>query len=125
MNPELDISRPLFSQVKEAIENDILAGRLNADEQIPSNSQLVAFFGLNPVTVHKGVSQLTDEGIVYKKRGLGMFVEQNARAILQARRQAAFSSEYIRPLVKQAQTLGMSANEVCKLVKETWTEENK
>jgi DNA-binding transcriptional regulator YhcF (GntR family) len=125
MNPELDINRPLFLQVKEAIIGDILTGNLQPDEQIPSNSQLVSFFSLNPVTVHKGVSQLLDDGIIYKKRGLGMFVQPNARELLRAKGQEMFAADHITPLVKQAKTLGMTAADVCAQINKIWQgEEN-
>jgi DNA-binding transcriptional regulator YhcF (GntR family) len=120
MRQDLDISRPLFLQVKEAIEEDILSGALQPGEQIPSNAQLVAFFGINPVTVHKGVSLLVDDGIVFKKRGLGMFVEAAAPAKLRERRQASFGADHVQPLVSQAQGLGMSLQEVCALIRDSW-----
>ena len=124
MKPKLDISRPLFLQVKEAIENDILAGLLKVDEQIPSNSKLVSFFELNPVTVHKGVSLLLDEGIIYKKRGLGMFVEPKAPGLLRKKRQQGFAQEYIKPLVNQAKILGMTSQQIGKLIEDNWREDS-
>jgi DNA-binding transcriptional regulator YhcF (GntR family) len=94
------------------IEEDILSGRLKPDEQIPSNSRLVSYYGINPVTVHKGVTLLSDEGLIYKKRGLGMFVAPDAPDILRKRHSSAFKSDYAAPLVRQARALGMSDAEI-------------
>jgi DNA-binding transcriptional regulator YhcF (GntR family) len=115
----LDGDKPIFQQIKEMIEEDILAGRLLPDEQIPSNSQLVAYFGINPVTVHKGITLLADEGLVYKKRGLGMFVSPDAPAILRKRHRSAFRGEYAEPLARQAVALGLTDKEVRAIVDET------
>ncbi|MDR1292653.1 MAG: GntR family transcriptional regulator [Clostridiales Family XIII bacterium] len=108
MKSTLDNDRPIFQQIKEMIEEDILSGLLKPDEQIPSNSRLVSYYGINPVTVHKGVTLLADEGLIYKKRGLGMFVAPDAPDILRKSHGAAFQSEYAAPLVRQARALGMS-----------------
>jgi DNA-binding transcriptional regulator YhcF (GntR family) len=116
----LDNDRPIFLQVKEAIEGDILTGRLKTDDQIPSNSQLVGFFGINPVTVHRGVSQLAEEGIVYKKRGLGMFVSADALALLRTRYQGSFEGEHLAPMVRQARLLGIGKQELQRLLDKSW-----
>ena len=119
MKPQLDNDRPLFLQIKEAIEDDILLGELKPDEQIPSNSQLVSFYGINPVTVHKGVTLLLEEGIIYKKRGLGMYVSPEAPKLLRRRSLEAFGQDFIEPLVRQAQILGLEQQALHTLIDET------
>jgi DNA-binding transcriptional regulator YhcF (GntR family) len=104
------------------IEEDILAGRLKPDEQIPSNSQLVNYYGINPVTVHKGVTLLADDGLIYKKRGIGMFVARDAAGILRKRYGTSFKSEYVAPLVRQALALGMPASDIHAYVDEAFGE---
>ena len=123
MKQRLDNDRPLFLQVKEAIEEDILSGLLKPGEQIPSNSQLVAFFGINPVTVHKGVSLLLDDDIIFKKRGLGMFVSDQAPAIIRRRYQKSFRQDYVQPLTQRAATLGLAAQELHGLIDESLAEQ--
>lgn len=123
MKQRLDNDRPLFLQVKEAIEEDILSGLLKPGEQIPSNSQLVAFFGINPVTVHKGVSLLLDDDIIFKKRGLGMFVSDQAPAIIRSRYQKSFRQDYVQPLTQRAVTLGLAAQELHSLIDESLAEQ--
>jgi DNA-binding transcriptional regulator YhcF (GntR family) len=119
MKQKLDNDRPLFLQVKEAIEEDILNGLLKPGEQIPSNSQLVSFFSINPVTVHNGVSLLLEEGIVFKRRGLGMFVSDDAPAIIRRRYQKSFRQDYVQPLAQRAVTLGLAADELHSLIDES------
>ena len=112
MKSELNNDRPLFLQIREVIEDDILTGALRPDDQIPSNSQLVGFYGINPVTVHKGVSLLLDEGIIYKKRGLGMFVSADAPDRIRRKYQGSFKRYYVEPFVQRAALLGLSTGEL-------------
>jgi DNA-binding transcriptional regulator YhcF (GntR family) len=118
----LDNDKPIFQQIKDMIEEDILAGRLKPDDQIPSNSQLVSFYGVNPVTVHKGVTLLAESGLVYKKRGLGMFVSPDAPAALKRRHSAAFREDYAEPLVRQAAALGLTGAQIHKVIDEVIAE---
>jgi DNA-binding transcriptional regulator YhcF (GntR family) len=120
MQPTLDNDRPIFLQIKEAIEGDILAGLLVPDDQIPSNSQLVSFFSVNPVTVHRGVSLLFEEGIVYKKRGLGMFVSADAPALLRKRERDRFEQDFIVPLTRQATLLGIERDTLHACIDRSW-----
>jgi len=121
VKPTLDDGRPIFLQIKEGIEADIVSGLLLPEQQIPSNSQLVSFYQINPVTVLKGVNLLADEGIVYKKRGLGMFVSADAPELLRKKYQAAFVHDYLEPLVRQAQTLGFELSAVQERVADVWS----
>jgi DNA-binding transcriptional regulator YhcF (GntR family) len=121
----LDNDRPIFLQIKEAIEDDILAGLLAPDDQIPSNSQLVTLLGVNPVTVHRGVSLLLEEGIVYKKRGLGMFVSPEAPELLRGQRRKRFEQDFVAPLVQQATLLGIDRITLRDTIDRNWNEEVK
>ena len=84
----MDESRPIFIQIAEQVENDIIDGVLKEDEQIPSTNEFAAFFRINPATALKGVNRLVDDGIVAKRRGIGMFVTPGARAHLIERRRS-------------------------------------
>src|ERR1700734_4309936 len=86
----MDESRPIFTQIGEAIENDILAGNLLEESQVPSTNEFAAFYRINPATAGKGVNLLVDEGILYKKRGIGMFVATGSRARIATKRSAQF-----------------------------------
>ena len=80
----MDESRPIFVQIAEQIENDIIQGTLPEETQVPSTNEFAAFHRINPATAGKGVGLLVDAGILYKKRGIGMFVATGARAALTA-----------------------------------------
>src|SRR6266702_409890 len=94
----MDESRPIFLQIAEQIENDILAGHLAEESQVPSTNEFAAYHRINPATAGKGVNLLVDDGILYKRRGIGMFVADGARARLVAKRREQFPTEYLRPL---------------------------
>ena len=112
----LDESRPIFLQIAEAIENDIIAGALAEETQVPSTNEFAAFYRINPATALKGVNLLVDDGILYKKRGIGMFVAEGAQARIVTKRRDQFSEEYVRPLVQEAGKLGISSAELAAMV---------
>src|SRR5689334_14455453 len=87
----MDEGRPIFAQIAEQIENSIIDGSLAEDAQVPSTNELAAFHRINPATAAKGVNELVDEGILYKKRGIGMFVSPGAQAKLRDRRRQQFA----------------------------------
>ena len=107
-----DDGRPLFQQIAELVENSIIDGSLPEDGQVPSTNELAAFHRINPATAAKGLGQLVAEGILYKKRGIGMFVTEGARDALRFRRREQFVRQYIEPLIAEADKLGMSITEL-------------
>ena len=113
----MDESRPIFIQIAEQVENDIIDGVLKEDEQIPSTNEFAAFYRINPATALRGVSRLVDDGIVAKRRGIGMFVTPGARDRLMERRRADFATEYIRPLIIEAEKLGIDIDELAGLLR--------
>ena len=113
----MDESRPIFLQIAEQIEGDIISGVLAEETQVPSTNEFAAFFRINPATAGKGVNLLVDEGILYKKRGIGMFVAEGARARLVAKRRDQFTSQYVRPLLEEAAKLGISSAQVADLIR--------
>ena len=117
----MDESRPIFVQIAEAIENDILAGSLREETQVPSTNEFAAFYRINPATAGKGVNRLVDEGILYKKRGIGMFVAEGSRDVLVAKRRDRFTSEYIRPLIDEAAALGISSAQLAEMIQKEGT----
>jgi GntR family transcriptional regulator len=115
----VDDSRPIFLQIAEAIENDILAGNLNEESQVPSTNEFASFYRINPATAGKGVNLLVDEGILYKKRGIGMFVATGAQTRLATKRRDQFEAEYVRPLVAEAAKLGFSQSQLVTMIQST------
>lgn len=112
----MDEGRPLFQQIAEQIEASILDGSLAADAQAPSTNELAAFHRINPATAAKGINQLVSDGILYKKRGIGMFVAADARQRVLERRRAAFARDFVEPLLAEAHRLGLSADDVRNLI---------
>lgn len=115
---------PLFVQIKQHIEDMILSERLGADEQVPSSTQMVKFYQVNHLTVLKGMNLLVDEGIIYKKRGVGMFVCPDARQRILRSRRNAFVAEFVLPLVREARRLGISHAELTSIVSRAAEEES-
>ncbi|MFB2599402.1 GntR family transcriptional regulator [Herbiconiux sp. P17] len=117
----MDESRPIFVQIAEQIENDIIAGILPEEGQVPSTNEFAAFHRINPATAGKGVNLLVDDGVLYKKRGIGMFVAAGARDRLVAKRRDQFQSEYVRPLVTEAGKLGISETQLVEMIRQEGT----
>lgn len=112
----MDDSRPLFVQIAEHIESQILDGSMPEECQVPSINELASFHRINPATALKGVTLLVDQGVLYKKRGIGMFVATGARASLLDRRKQAFSGEHVVPLLARARALGIARDELVALI---------
>ena len=107
-----DERSPIYHQIAEAIKNDILSGELQAEDQVMSTNQYAAHFRINPATAAKGFQQLVDEGVLYKKRGIGMFVSPGARAALLEQRRHRFFAEVVEPMVAEAHVIGIPLDEV-------------
>ena len=113
----LEHDKPIYIQIREKIEDQIVNDQLKEGDQAPSTNQLVSFYKINHATVSKGVNQLVDEGILYKKRGIGMFVAEGARNTLIQKRKDAFVDDYIVGLVVEAEKLGITEDEVVEYIK--------
>ena len=109
--------KPIYLQIREKIEDQIVDNQLKEGEQAPSTTQLVNFYKINHATVSKGVNQLVEEGILYKKRGIGMFVAEGAREKLIQKRKEAFLDHYVVGLVQEADKLGITDQELFELIK--------
>ena len=78
--------KPIFLQLAEQLEDGILSGAFPEEGQIPSITEYASTYKINPATALKGVNLLVDAGLLYKKRGVGMFVTQGAQEALRQRR---------------------------------------
>jgi DNA-binding transcriptional regulator YhcF (GntR family) len=112
----IDDTRPIFVQIAERIENDIIAGELAEEAQVPSTNQFASFYQINPATAAKGVNLLVDQGLLYKKRGLGMYVAPCARAKLLEKRREQFFEQYVVPMLQEAEKLGITIEQVMEMV---------
>lgn len=107
-----DDRSPIYRQIAEQIRRDIVGGTLGDDDQVMSTTQYATFHRINPATVAKAFQQLVDEGVLYKRRGIGMFVAAGAAQRLQADERAGFVVDRIRPLVDDAVRAGLSVADV-------------
>ena len=112
----IDENRPIFVQIAERIEEDILAGRLAEEEQVPSTNQFAALYQINPATAAKGVNLLVDQGILYKKRGVGMFVATGSRERLMEKRRELFFEQYMVAMLREAKRLGIEEEQVIAMI---------
>jgi GntR family transcriptional regulator len=113
----LDEGAPLFVQVADRLAGEIADGGLAEGERVPSTNELAAFYRINPATAAKGINVLADDGLLEKRRGIGMFVTTGARRRLLARRRAEFTRRYVAPLLTEAARLGIGADELFALIK--------
>jgi DNA-binding transcriptional regulator YhcF (GntR family) len=107
-----DDRSPIYQQIADKIKEDILTGALGEDEQVMSTNQYAAFYRINPATAAKGFHQLLDEGILYKRRGIGVFVSPDARERLREQRRARFFDAVVAPMVAQAKVLDIPLADV-------------
>jgi len=114
----LEEGAPLFVQVAERLADEIADGGLVEGEQVPSTNELAAYYRINPATAAKGINMLTDEGLLEKRRGIGMFVAAGARATLLSERRKRFAERYVEPLVAEAGRLGIDADDLIALIRE-------
>jgi DNA-binding transcriptional regulator YhcF (GntR family) len=115
----LDEGAPIFSQIAERLSEEIAEGVLPEGERVPSTNQLAAYYRINPATAAKGINVLIDGGLLEKHRGIGMFVASGARERLLEARHKRFTERYVEPLVAEADRLGIGADELVGLVRES------
>jgi len=108
----LNDSQPVFLQIIETIERDIITGVYQTDDLIISTTQISKIYSVNPTTAVKAISKMTDAGILYKKRGIGMCVAEGAREKITARRKDVFLNQTIDALIAESKTLGISIDEL-------------
>lgn len=108
--------RPLFLQIAESVEDAIVDGSLGEEERAPSTNELAAFHRINPATAAKGVNLLTDKGVLYKRRGIGMFVAPGARELLLTERRTAFAERFLDPLLVEAARLGLGPDDLARMI---------
>jgi GntR family transcriptional regulator len=112
----LDEGTPLFTQIADRLAAEIADGGLAEGERVPSTNELAAFYRINPATAAKGINLLADDGLLEKRRGIGMFVAEGARQRLLGQRREQFAERYLRPLLTEATRLGIDAGELIELI---------
>lgn len=118
----MDSNKLIFEQVAEMVENQILDGLLNPEDQSPSTTDFANIYGINPATARKGLNILVDEGILYKKRGMGMFVTSDAKKIISEKRKNEYLTNILPNLIKNIQMLGISQDELIAEIEKNYKE---
>ena len=112
----------IYLQIAQMLEDDILRGVYTEGDQVPSTNELARAFRINPATAGKGVNLLVSDGILHKKRGLGMFVTEGAKKLILNKRKQAFYHDFIRPMAQEGRSLGLTAEELLTMVQNAMEE---
>lgn len=116
MKLDFDSEKAIYLQLAELIEDAIISGAFEEETQIPSTTEISVTYKVNPATALKGINMLVNEGIVYKKRGVGMFVSTGAVEILRVKRKSLFLKSYIDTLISEAQKLNITKQEIVAMI---------
>lgn len=119
MQQRLTDDKSIYLQISQMIETDILKGILCEEERVPSTNELAKLYTINPATAAKGINILVDEGILYKKRGIGMFVVSGATEKIRSRRKEEFYNSKLSELLTEAGSLGITLDELIDKLRET------
>ena len=119
MNEVLTQEKSIYIQIREMIENDILRDILLEEERVPSTNELARLYSINPATAAKGINLLVDDGILYKKRGIGMFVAAGAKEVIMKKRKDEFAVKFIRTLLMEADSLGITKEELIAMIEKS------
>ena len=122
MQISFEDEKPIFIQIAEGIEDAILTGAYVEEGQIPSITEFSVNFKINPATALKGINLLVEEGIIFKKRGVGMFVQKGAVEQLKNKRKEQFFDHYVKNLIEEAKKLRISSQEILKMVERGFDE---
>jgi DNA-binding transcriptional regulator YhcF (GntR family) len=114
---DFDNEKSIYLQIAESIEDDIIKGNIGEETQIPSTNQMAVIYRINPATAGKGINLLVDRGILYKKRGIGMFVTTGARKIIQDDRKSNFYERFIKALLEEAGNLDIKTEEIIEMIR--------
>ena len=108
--------KPIYLQLAEGLEDAILSGVYTEENKIPSTTEISITYKINPATALKGVNLLVNEDIVYKKRGVGMFVRQGATEKIRNKRKVDFYESFVKTLIQEAKKIGITKQEVVQMV---------
>jgi DNA-binding transcriptional regulator YhcF (GntR family) len=116
--------KPIFQQIAEELEDAVLSGAFREEKQIPSTTEISVNYRINPATALKGINLLVEESVVYKRRGVGMFVSPGAKQRILEKRRQSFYQSFVLPLIREAEKLSLGPEEVIALMKRGWKDEN-
>ena len=108
----------LYRRIAKTLEDGILSGAYRDGDPVPSTNQFARLYAINPATAGKGLNLLVADGVLYKRRGLGMFVSPGAAEKVKSKRRAAFLDGYVRPMVREGRSLGLDRGELLAMVEQ-------
>ena len=122
MNGTLNEQSSIYLQIAKMLEDGILREIYRQGEQVPSTNELARQYSINPATAAKGINLLVEEGVLYKKRGIGMFVAEGAVELVQKKRRTAFYEQYVTALAREAKSLGLGEEELAGMIRRAYSE---
>lgn len=109
--------KPIYQQIAEWIEDEILKGNIHEEEKVLSTNQFASLYKINPATAGKGLNLLVEQNILYKKRGIGMFVSTGAKKMLIEKKKDIFYKESIEMLLHEAEKLGITKDDIIEMLR--------
>lgn len=119
MNEILTQEKSIYIQISEMIERDILRDIILEEEKVPSTNEIAKLYAINPATAAKGVNILVDRGVLYKKRGIGMFVAKGAKEMIKEKRKEDFYDNYVKKLLLEASNIGITKEELVRMIEDS------
>lgn len=116
MQAKFNDGTSIYLQIAQMLKDDVLKGILLEEEQAPSTNELARAMSINPATAAKGLNLLVDEGILYKKRGIGMFVAAGSKAKIIEGRKNVFYETYVKSIVNEAKSLSITKEELLQMI---------
>ena len=117
---KFDESTPIYLQIKKEIENAIINKSIEEEKAIDSIRIMAKQYRLNPQTISNAISELLNEGILFKKRGIGMFVEKGAQKKLKTKTYEEFIQADLQKVIAKSRSLGISKKELLNLIEESY-----
>ncbi|WP_163538032.1 GntR family transcriptional regulator [Gracilibacillus sp. YIM 98692] len=124
MTERLKEDQPIFQQIAELIETNIIENELKANDRIPSTNEFAKHYQINPATAAKGINLLVDQHIIFKKRGVGMFVTEEAKQIVLKKRKDQFYDQYVKPMLQEAERIELKEEQLSTWIKEAFQNGN-
>lgn len=116
-------TKPIYIQIADWLENEIMRGHFLEDAKVPSQYQLADLFTVNPATAAKGLNLLAEAGLLYKKRGLGMFVAAGAKELIYQKRRSNTLSVLVKELIDEAKRLDVPLKDLTDMIEIMYKED--
>lgn len=117
---DFDENIPIYIQIKEQLENAILKEEFKSDDMIPSIRAICQAYRVNPQTALNAVNELVNEKVLFKKRGIGIFVEKKAKDIIYKDKLKKFQNQELQQFVIKAKTLGLEKNDLINVIRNVY-----